>query len=77
MSDMIPQDFHLNKKAWADFAEHVQKNVALIAQSIADRRIDAASIERGLQQLNKCVFLMFHVFCLPLRLIFKGSNRHV
>ncbi|KLO11821.1 TPR-like protein [Schizopora paradoxa] len=47
------ENYHSDKKAWAQFAEHVQKNVALVAQSIADQPVDATRLRKGLEELNK------------------------
>ncbi|KLO11838.1 TPR-like protein [Schizopora paradoxa] len=49
----LVENYHSDKKAWSQFAEHVQKSVALVAQSIADQGVDTTRLRKDLDELNK------------------------
>ncbi len=50
----------LEQKAWTQFAEHIQKSVALVAQALADQHANSTSriLDDGLKELNKCVICL-------------------
>ncbi|KLO07784.1 hypothetical protein SCHPADRAFT_634326 [Schizopora paradoxa] len=49
----LVEDYHSDKKAWVQLAEHVRKNVALIAQSIASQPVDPLRLGKDLDELNR------------------------
>ncbi|KLO11380.1 hypothetical protein SCHPADRAFT_929932 [Schizopora paradoxa] len=49
----LVKEFRSNKNAWAQFAVHVQKNIALVAQALADQQANVSPPNNSLEDLNK------------------------
>ncbi|KLO08997.1 hypothetical protein SCHPADRAFT_586620 [Schizopora paradoxa] len=67
----LVEGFRSNKKEWAQFLQHVQKSVALVAQSAANQvkpdalpspstTTTATDYVHSLEELNRCVSTNFH-----------------
>ncbi len=55
------QDFKSNKKDWDRFTEHIQKNIALVVQSLSHHAIgdNTEQLKGRLEALEKCVVIAF------------------